>query len=160
MSRRKRYIEKLTVAQEQVLQSGYKKGTSHDFRLRCQSILLSAQGMSIPQIREFLQVTNQSIYAWFNRWESEGIEGLKIRSGRGRKPKLDPTNKEHVQIVKKAIKRENRNLKQLRQDIEAKIGEPISNTTLRDFLKDLVFDIDASGSASNPSRIHGRWVKK
>ena len=160
MSRRKRYIENLTAEQKQELEQGYKYGSSHDFRIRCYSILLSNQGKSIPEIRELLQVTNQSIYAWFNRWESAGIEGLKIRSGRGRKRKLDIDNAAHQEVVKQALKKENRSAKQLRQEIESQLGQPISDSTMRNFLKDLVSDTDASDSASNPSRTQGRWVKK
>ena len=160
MSRRKRYIESLTIEQKEELEQGYKKGATHDFRLRCQSILLSYRGKSVPELQELLGVTYQSLYAWFNRWESEGIEGLKIRPGRGRKPKLSIENIDHVKTVKQALKKENRTLNQLRQDVEAKIGQSISKSTLRSFLKDLITDTAASDSASNPSRMQGRWVKK
>jgi transposase len=160
MSRRKRYIENLTAEQKQELQQGYKYGSSHDFRLRCYSILLSNQGKSIPEIRDLFQVSLQSIYSWFNRWESDGIEGLKIRPGRGRKRKLDIDNTEHQKVVKQALKKENRSAKQLRQEIESQLGESISDSTMRNFLKDLVIDTEDFASASNPSRTHSRWLKK
>ena len=31
-----------------------------------------------------------SVYAWFHRYEEEGLEGLGIKSGRGRKPAFSP----------------------------------------------------------------------
>lgn len=31
-----------------------------------------------------------TIYTWLNRYEAEGIAGLKIRSGRGRPPAYEP----------------------------------------------------------------------
>jgi len=31
-----------------------------------------------------------TIYAWYHRYVDEGIEGLKIRDGRGRKPAFSP----------------------------------------------------------------------
>lgn len=31
-----------------------------------------------------------SIYSWMNRYEAEGIDGLTIRDGRGRKPAYEP----------------------------------------------------------------------
>lgn len=31
-----------------------------------------------------------SVYSWLERYEAEGIEGLKIRSGRGRNPAFSP----------------------------------------------------------------------
>ena len=160
MSRKKRYIENLTADQEQELKIGYKYGSSHDFRIRCQSILLSTQGKSVSELRDLLQVSVQSIYSWFNRWESEGISGLKIRPGRGRKRKLDIDNTDHRQAVKSALKRENRSAKQIRANLESKLGESLSDSTLRNFLKDLTTDIDASDSALNRNRTQGRWMKK
>lgn len=31
-----------------------------------------------------------SVYSWMNRYEAEGIDGLTIRDGRGRKPAYEP----------------------------------------------------------------------
>ena len=31
-----------------------------------------------------------SVYSWLNRYEAEGIDGLIIRDGRGRKPAYEP----------------------------------------------------------------------
>jgi Winged helix-turn helix len=33
-----------------------------------------------------------SIYAWLDRYEEEGIDGLNIRPGRGRKPAFSPSD--------------------------------------------------------------------
>lgn len=160
MSRRKRYIENLTADQEQLLLAGYKYGHSHDYRTRCHCILLSWQGKSVPELKSLFQVSHQSIYQWFNRWEKQGIEGLKVRPGRGRKRKLDLDNSEHIQMVKQALKAENRSVKQLQQELESKLGQSLCDSTVRNFLKTLVTDTGASDSVSNPSRIRGRWVKK
>lgn len=160
MSRRKRYIESLTADQQKTLEEGYKHGKTHDFRLRCHCILLSAQGKSVPELKALFEVSHYTIYKWFNRFESEGVSGLKIRSGRGRKRKLDIDNKEHVQLVKKGLSKENRSVQQLRQALANNDQIEVSDSTLRNFLKDLVTDTDDFDSASNPSKIRGRWVKK
>ena len=159
MSGKKRYVE-LNSEQKVALELAYKNGTTHDFRSRCHCILLSAQKWQVKQLATFFGVTNQSILQWFNRFESEGVEGLHIRAGRGRKRKLDIDNEDHVKAVKVGLSKENRSIKQLRQDLESKLGTPVGDTTLRDFLKVLVTDTDASDSVSSPSRIQGRWVKK
>lgn len=159
MGRKKRYI-KLTSEQKAALEYGYKTGHSHDYRSRCHCILLSAEGWTVDQLMDFFKVARLTVYTWFNRYESEGIDGLKIRPGRGRKRKLDVDNEDHVATVKAGLQKENRSLRQLRQELEAKYGITIGDTTLRDFLKVLVSDTDASGSASNPSRTPSRWVKK
>ena len=159
MSRKKRYI-KLTPEQKAALELAYKTGSTHDYRNRCHCILLSSQNWSVKQLSEFFQVSQLSVYKWFNRYEAEGIEGLQIRPGRGRKRKLDVDNSDHVRAVKVGLAKENRSIKQLREDLESKLGTSIGDTTLRDFLKVLVTDTDASGSVSSPSRIQGRWLKK
>ena len=159
MARKKRYIE-LSLEQKTALEIGYKSGPSHDYRSRCQCILLSSEGWSVNELMDFFKVSRLSIYTWFNRYEEEGIDGLKIRPGRGRKRKLDVDNAEHVASVKAGLKKENRSIKQLREELESKLGTTIGNTTLRDFLKVLVTDTDASDSALNPNRTQGRWVKK
>jgi len=135
-----RYIKKLTAEQKEELTNGYKKGLNHPFRIHCRSILLSNSGVSVPEISQRLQVSQTSIYKWFNRWESEGIEGLKIRKGRGRKRKLEIENEDHVKQVKQSLSRENRNLTQLKSELESSLGFPISKVTIRRFLKRLVTD--------------------
>ena len=86
--------------------------------------------------------------------------GLKIRSGRGRKRKLDIDSKEHISLVKKGLSKENRSVQQLRQALANDHQIEVSDSTLRNFLKDLVTDTEDFDSVSNPSRIRGRWVKK
>ena len=159
MSRKKRYIE-LTPENKASLEKAHKTGHSHDFRIRCHCILLSAQKWSVEELKAFFNVSNLSIYNWFNRYEQEGIQGLRIRPGRGRKRKLDINNSDHVKAVKVGLSKENRSIKQLKEELESQFGTSIGDTTLRDFLKVLVTDTDASDSVSNPSKIQGRWIKK
>jgi transposase len=33
-----------------------------------------------------------SVYAWMDRYEGEGLDGLRIRAGRGRKPAFSPSS--------------------------------------------------------------------
>ena len=140
MSRKKRYIQNLTEEDKESLINGYKNGTTHNFRIRCQCILLSSQGKSVSELKKTFTISHLTIYNWFNRWESEGLEGLKIRPGRGRKRKLDFDNSNHVKQVKQSLNKENRNLNQLKIDLESSLGLEISKVTLRRFLKKLVTD--------------------
>ena len=159
MSRKKRYIQ-LTTEQKAALELAYKTGHTHDFRKRCHCILLSSQNWTVKQLSRFFKASQLSVYKWFNRYESEGVEGLQIRPGRGRKRKLDIDNADHVQAVKVGLAKESRSIRQLKEDLESQLGTSIGDTTLRDFLKVLVTDTDGSGSVSSPVRIQGRWVKK
>lgn len=62
------------------------------FRRKCQCILLSHEGTPIEELCELFGVRRQSIYNWFNLWECEGAEGLKLKPGRGRPAKLKADN--------------------------------------------------------------------
>lgn len=147
MSRKKRYIKNLTLEQISSLEGGFKSGKVHHYRMRCQCILLSYRGKSVNELSEHFGKSIVTIYSWFNRWESQGIQGLKIQEGRGRKRKLDFDNSDHVKQVKQSLKIENRNLKQLQNDLESKLGIEISKSSLRRFLKRLVTDTNDIESA-------------
>lgn len=58
-------------------------------RERARAILKIAEGQSGREVaREGLLKERRpdTVYEWVHRWEAEGVEGLRIRDGRGRKP--------------------------------------------------------------------------
>jgi len=67
-----------------------KKETHYKSRHRAQSILLSTQGKKIDEIDTIFGYSRRTICRWFDRFESEKVEGLKELPGRGRKPALVP----------------------------------------------------------------------
>jgi len=140
MSRKKRYIEKLTEEQKSSLEKGYKQGKTHTFRRKCRSLLLSDLGKSIPQIAKELETTRHSVYIWFNTYEKEGFAGLLLQPGRGRKPKLSLDNESQVKKIKKSITKDAQGLNQLLAELEEEFDLPMSKKTLKRFLKNLVTD--------------------
>lgn len=104
MSRRRRYIKNLTEQEIADLEQGRKAAGSYQFRDRCHAILLSFSGKTANEISELYGVLTKSVYSWYDRWESEGISGLKNKSGQGRKPKISIDNKEHSDIIDTAAK--------------------------------------------------------
>lgn len=95
-----RYIE-LNPAERATLREACGNHSSKDFRSHCQAILLSSHGLPVKQIASVLEVRTRTVYTWMDRWESEGICGLMIRNGRGRKPKLSITDAKLVGLIKK-----------------------------------------------------------
>jgi transposase len=64
---------------------------------RAAAILKIADGASGLQVaRHLLNHAHwqDTVYEWVKRYRSEGIEGLKIRAGRGRKPAFSPSVRE------------------------------------------------------------------
>jgi transposase len=145
MSRKKRFIEKLTEEQKRSLEKGYKTGKSHVFRRKCQCILLSHEGKTIEELCELYEVSRQSIYQWFNQWEGEGIKGLELKPGRGRRPKLRIEDQEQVEVVKTLVENEPKNLNRVVGQVKSELGVELSKKTLKRFLKNL--NTDGSDSA-------------
>jgi len=144
MSRKKRYIKKLTEEQKSSLEKEYKTGTTHTYRRKCRSILLSNSGKSIPEIAEQLETTAHSIYIWFNAYEKGGLDALKLKPGRGRKPKLSIDNEVQVSKIKKSLTKDAQNLNQLLAELEEAFSLSMSKKTLKRFLKNLVTDGNVS----------------
>lgn len=62
-------------------------------RERAGALLKIADGMSGKQVAEqglLKRRKPDTVYEWYHRYVDEGIEGLKIREGRGRKPAFSP----------------------------------------------------------------------
>lgn len=66
-------------------------------RERAAAILKVAQGIPGSIVAQFGLLRPRrpdTIYAWLNRYEAEGIAGLTIKPGRGRKPAFSPSASE------------------------------------------------------------------
>lgn len=137
MSRKNKYIEELTIEQKSSLEKGYKTGKSHIFRRKCQGILKSHEGQKAAELSALFDVTTRTIYQWFNDWELHGIEGLKLKPGRGRPVILSPTNKAHVNTVKTLIKNTPKSSKKVVEQVEDLLELKLSKKTLKRFLKNL-----------------------
>lgn len=136
MSRKKRFIT-LTETQKHSLEKGYKTGKSHLFRRKCQCILLSDEGKTVTELSELFGVSPISIYTWLNRWESDGIAGLKLKPGRGRPAKLRTDDQKQVKIVKTLVENEPKNLNRVVGQVQSQLGVEVSKKTLQRFLKSL-----------------------
>lgn len=137
MGRKSKYIEILTEGEKLSLHKGYTYGKLALYRRKCHCILLSEKGNNARELSEFFQVSRQSILTWLHLWEKEGLEGLKLKPGRGRKPKLDKNKNKHVKVIKKLIENEPKNLSRVVAQIESELEIKVSKKTLQRFLKNL-----------------------
>lgn len=87
----KRYIH-LSPEEILTLAEGVKHHLKAHFRTRCESLLLSNRGYTVIAIAELLEVRTHTVRFWMDNWEQQGLVGLNIRPGRGRKLSL-PINK-------------------------------------------------------------------
>ena len=140
MGRKSKFIEILTEEQKDSLQKGYSHGKSPLYRRRCHCILQSNKGKTTKQLASFFQVNTLTILNWFIIWEKEGINGLNLKTGRGRKPKLKIDDSHQVKIIKTLIENENQNLTKVRGQVADQLGIELSKKTLQRFLKNLNTD--------------------
>lgn len=130
---------KLTLQQQSALETGYRKGSSHAFRMRCKAVLLKAQGLSSLKIGEQLDMNQVSVNNWVKRFESEGINGLNTRPGRGRKAIIGTQDEA---IIRQAIEKDRSSVLAAKAQWEVATGKTACEETLRRFLSVLAQDLD------------------
>jgi transposase len=78
-----------------------KQGRSQQQRTRSHAILLSNGGKEINEIAVIFDVTQRTVYHWFEAWEQRGLDSVFRKKGDGRKPLLNADK--HKEIIKKNI---------------------------------------------------------
>ena len=136
----RRYIA-LDAAERTTLEAGRHHHPQHQFRARCQGLLWSADGHSVPALAALLDVGQGTVYGWFNRWERGGLAGLANAKGQGRPAILQPADQERVEI---AVRANRQQLKDVTAVLRQELRKDFSALTLKRFLK----RVGANGGAS------------
>lgn len=130
----------LTGMQRHELERGFREGTTHCFRQRCQSILLKSEGRTSKEVGSITGLCAVSINSWVRRYQSEGISGLSTRPGRGRKAIL--SLEEDKTSILTAIKSNRQRMRTAKAEWESQSGKQVSDSTFKNFLKALADDIN------------------
>ena len=97
-----------------------------------------------------MKMSDVSVNAWVRRYKTEGIEGLKTKPGRGRKPLLDKV-KDEASILE-AIKDNRQRVDMAKSEWEAaQGGRTVSRDVFRRFLKALAGGTSESGAGARES---------
>lgn len=121
----------LPSGQRKELEAGLKEGKNHSFRMRCQSILLKSEVRTSQKVRSITGMSHVNINSWLKRYKSEGIAGLAIKPGWGRKTIL---NKEQdKEGIIEAIKSNRQRMHTAKAEWEAKIEKSVSDSTFKSF---------------------------
>ena len=123
------------------LENGYQNGESHTFRQHCQMVLLKAEGRKTKEIAAFFGCCQKSVNDWLHRYRQEGINGLRIKAGRGRKSIL--SEEADGERVRAAVKEHRQRISRAKAELEETTQKRFSERTLVRFLKNLVADINA-----------------
>ena len=134
---------KITLDEQQraALEQGYRNGKIHSFRQHCQIVLLKAQGRKSQEIAALLGCHQNSVNDWLHRYQAEGIQGLHIKPGRGRKTILSQT--QDGERVRQAVKQHPQRISLAKAELEDSLGKEFSQRTLVRFLKNLTADTNA-----------------
>jgi transposase len=141
---------KLSAEERSVLEKGHQNGKTHAFRKRCQVILLKSEGRTSKSVGSIVKMSNMSVDAWVRRYKSEGIDGLKTKAGRGRKPLLD--KEKDKEDVLAAVKSNRQRIDMAKSEWEAaQVGRTVSRDVFRRFLKALAAGTSESGAGARAS---------
>jgi transposase len=127
--------------QRAALEQGYRSGKSHAFRQHCQIVLLKSQGRKSQEIASLLGCHQNSVNDWLHRHRTEGVYGLQIKPGPGRKSILSEATDSAK--VRQAVKDHRQRIKLAKAELEASLGKEFSQRTLVRFLKNLTADTNA-----------------
>ena len=129
-----RYIKGLSKETIKVLNRIHKSSKHHQVRKRAHCILLSHERYSIAELMKIFKVSRNTIYNWFNNWESSGLVGLYNQGGQGRRKTFDSQQQE---IIKSWAKETPKQLSVVQEKIEKKWGIKTSRDTIKRVIKGL-----------------------
>ena len=125
-------VIELTADQREELENGYRNGQTHSFRRRCQMILLKSEERTSIEVVGILGSCEMTVNNWLQRYEAEGIEGLRTRPGRGRKAILQAVD---LKQIKAAVRQSRQKISVARIELEASLGKEFSHSSLKRYLK-------------------------
>ena len=138
-----RFIKvELSDEQRAALEKSYRHDTRHAFRVRCQMVLLKSEGRKSKEIAGVLGCCEVAVNNWLKRYKQVGIEGLRTREGRGRRPLLD--QQRDARKVRAAVSKHRQRISLAKAELEQSLGKEFRERTLERFLKSLVADINES----------------
>jgi len=127
-----RYIKGLRKDTSKLLKRIYKQSKYYQVRQRAHCILLSYQKYQISELMEIFKVSRNTIYNWFNNWESCGLVGLYNHPGQGRKKIFNDRQRE---IIKEWVKETPKNLRLVQEKIKKQWGVTASKDTIKRVIK-------------------------
>jgi transposase len=134
----------LTESAKAELENRFRSDPNHTIRMRCQLVLLKAQGRSSKEVAHIVSTCEMTVNNWVNRYKQEGLAGLLTKPGRGRRAIISTTDEQQAAL--EAIKANRQRLQMAKATWEAQTGKTISRGAFRTFLKSVVAVTSASAS--------------
>jgi predicted ArsR family transcriptional regulator len=87
---RKRFVRVVSEAEKASLEVMLKNTKTLCERNRIHGVILSSRGKTVDEISDFLLVSQRTVRRALDRFEKDGLEGLKEKKHLGRPPKIPP----------------------------------------------------------------------
>jgi len=127
-----KYVAPLTDVEIQTLHAMHRYHPSRRARMRAHGLLLSHQGVSMPQIACMYQVDYRSVSSWIDQWQTRGLVGLYDQPGAGRRPILSLDEQQKVQQY---LQDSPKDLKKVVHQLEQETGKRVSTKTIKRLIK-------------------------
>jgi transposase len=135
----------VTAEERTALEKSAKYGLSPSFRLRCQAILLKTDKRTSLAVAKQLGCCEMSVNDWLKRYQEQGLAGLQVKKGRGRKSIL--RQETDLVAVRRAVQDSRQRISHARAELEQELGKEFSTLTLKRFLKKTVAATNEFGEA-------------
>jgi transposase len=103
--------------------------------------LLKAQGRKSQEIADLLDCCPKRVNDWLHRYKADGINGLHIKAGRGRRSILSQDT--DADNVRRAVEEHHQRFSLAKAELERSLGKEFSQRTLKRFLRNLTADAKA-----------------
>jgi len=127
-----KYVAPLTDVAIQTLHAMHRYHPSRRARMRAHGLLLSHQGVSMPQIACMYQVDYRSVSSWIDQWQTRGLVGLYDQPGAGRRPILSLDEQQKVQQY---LQDSPKDLKKVVHQLEQETRKRVSTKTIKRLIK-------------------------
>jgi len=95
MGRKVKQLKNYTASEVEAI---FESDENHLVGVKMYAIVQLVKGYSTRKLTEFYRVTHKQICNWADRFDAEGINGLRIKPGRGRHPKMTAEQKQQLSV--------------------------------------------------------------
>jgi transposase len=126
----------LTEIDRLALLKGMRDGKTFSYRQRCEIILLKADNRTSKDVAKEVGCCEVSVNNWMKRFQEQGMIGLVLRKGRGRRSILEKDS--DLEAIRRAVQKNRQKVSLARAELETELGKEFSTLTLKRFLKKTV----------------------
>ena len=123
----------VTAEERAALEKAAKYGRTPSYRLRCQAVLLKTDKRASLAVADQLGCCEMSVNGWVKLYQEQGLAGLAVKKGRGRKAILQ--RETDLAAVRQAVQGSRQRISLPKAQLEQELGKEFSQLTLRRFLK-------------------------